>query len=75
MNLLQETKYIMDKYDVHPNKRLGQNFLFDENALNQIAENVTKEDTIIEIGPGLGTLTAILALRIWKKRHEKRCIK
>ena len=61
MNLLQETKYIMDKYDVHPNKRLGQNFLFDENALNQIAENVTKEDTIIEIGPGLGTLTAILA--------------
>ena len=52
MNLLQETKYIMDKYDVHPNKRLGQNFLFDENALNQIAENVTKEDTIIEIGPG-----------------------
>ena len=55
MNLLQETKYIMDKYDVHPNKRLGQNFLFDENALNQIAENVTKEDTIIEIGPGLGT--------------------
>ena len=61
MNLLQETKYIMDKYDVHPNKRLGQNFLFDENALNKIAENVTKEDTIIEIGPGLGTLTAILA--------------
>ena len=60
MNLLQETKYIMDKYDVHPNKRLGQNFLFDENALNKIAENVTKEDTIIEIGPGLGTLTKYL---------------
>ena len=60
MTIYEETKYIMDKYDVHPNKKLGQNFLFDEEALNKIADGVEKEDTVIEIGPGLGTLTAIL---------------
>lgn len=61
MNIFEETKYIMNKYDVHSNKRLGQNFLFDEQSLQTIAQDVTKEDTVIEIGPGLGTLTAILA--------------
>ena len=61
MNIFEETKYIMNKYDVHPNKRLGQNFLFDEQSLQTTAQDVTKEDTVIEIGPGLGTLTAILA--------------
>ena len=61
MNVLDETKYILNKYNVHPNKKLGQNFLFDEQSLQTIAQDVTKEDTVIEIGPGLGTLTAILA--------------
>ena len=61
MNIFEETKYIMNKYDVHPNKRLGQNFLFDEQSLQTIAQDATEEDTVIEIGPGLGTLTAILA--------------
>ncbi len=60
MNVYQETKYIMDKYNVLPNKNLGQNFLFDEDALNKITEGAESEDTIVEIGPGLGTLTAIL---------------
>ena len=61
MNVLEETKYIMKKYNVYPNKKLGQNFLFDEEALQTIAQNAGTEDTIIEIGPGLGTLTSILA--------------
>lgn len=60
MNIYEETKFIMKKYNVHANKKLGQNFLFDEQALDTIANEVTTEDTIIEIGPGLGTLTAIL---------------
>ncbi len=60
MNLYDETKYIINKYNVYPNKKLGQNFLFDEEALNLIASDVNKEDTILEIGPGLGTLTSIL---------------
>ena len=42
MNVLEETKYIMDKYNVHPNKKLGQNFLFDEEALERIAQDVQK---------------------------------
>ena len=66
MNTYEETKYIMNKYNVHPNKRLGQNFLFDETSLKKIAENVQENDTIIEIGPGLGTLTAILGQKAKK---------
>ena len=62
MNLSQETKFIMKKYDITANKSYGQNFLIDENIVNGIVENaeVSKEDLIIEIGPGLGTLTSCL---------------
>ena len=60
MGALEDTKFLMDKYNIHPNKNLGQNFLIDEGSLNKIAENVSKEDTVVEIGPGLGTLTSIL---------------
>lgn len=60
MNVYEETKYIMEKYKIVPNKNLGQNFLFDEEALEKISNGVEKIDTIIEIGPGLGTLTSIL---------------
>ena len=60
MGALEDTKFLMDKYNIHPNKNLGQNFLIDEESLNKIAENVSKEDTVVEIGPGLGTLTSIL---------------
>ena len=61
MSVLEETKFIMNKYDVHPSKSLGQNFLINEDALELISSNANKDDVIIEIGPGLGTLTAILA--------------
>ena len=60
MNLYEETKYIIDKYNVYPNKKLGQNFLINEQSLNKIAEDVNSDDIIIEIGPGLGTLTKVL---------------
>lgn len=62
MNICQETKYIMKKYGISANKKLGQNFLIDENAVETIANasNITKEDLVIEIGPGLGTLTKLL---------------
>ena len=60
MNLYEETKYIIDKYNVYPNKNSGQNFLINEESINKIAEEVNKDDTIIEIGPGLGTLTKVL---------------
>lgn len=59
MNLLEETKIIMKKYGVTANKRLGQNFLISDKAVNDIVQssNINKEDLVIEIGPGLGTLT------------------
>ena len=66
MSVFEETKFLMDKYNVHPNKNLGQNFLIDENALELIASSANKEDIVIEVGPGLGTLTAILAQRAKK---------
>lgn len=59
---LDETKYIMKKYKIKANKNLGQNFLIDDKALLDIAEgaNIDKQDLVIEIGPGLGSLTKIL---------------
>ena len=59
MNTLKKTKTIMAKYGIVANKRFGQNFLIDDNILNKIIESseVTNEDLVIEIGPGLGNLT------------------
>ena len=47
---------------IQANKSLGQNFLFDEDVLRTIASygQLTKVDTVLEIGPGLGTLTSQL---------------
>ena len=61
-SVLEETKYILSKYKISANKKLGQNFLIDYNVINQIIDksNIQKEDLVIEIGPGLGTLTAKL---------------
>ena len=62
MNLLQETKFIMKKYGITANKKLGQNFLINEYVVNEISTiaNISKNDLIIEIGPGIGTLTKSL---------------
>ena len=61
-NILQETKFIMNKYHIKANKSLGQNFLISEDVVNKILDcsEITKEDLVIEIGPGLGTLTKYL---------------
>ena len=58
-NLWDETSFIMKKYHIKANKNLGQNFLIDEQVIKKIvnASEITKEDCVIEIGPGLGTLT------------------
>lgn len=59
MSVLKDTKYIIEKYNIRADKSLGQNFLVDDEAVEKIVESadITKEDLIIEIGPGLGTLT------------------
>lgn len=62
MNLEKETKFIMNKYNITANKSYGQNFLIDENAVEEIVNKseVNKNDLVIEIGPGLGNLTKYL---------------
>lgn len=61
-SIYNETKFIMKKYGITANKKLGQNFLINETVIDTIvnASELTKEDLVIEIGPGLGTLTAKL---------------
>ncbi len=61
-NILEETKFIMKKYNIRANKSLGQNFLINEEVVKNIVEcsKIEKEDLVIEIGPGLGTLTKYL---------------
>lgn len=68
MSILNDTKFIMDKYHITANKNLGQNFLIDDDTVSGIvdAANVSKDDLIIEIGPGLGTLTKELLDRAGK---------
>ena len=58
-NILEETNFILKKYKIKANKSLGQNFLISQEVVNKIVEssNISKEDLVIEIGPGLGTLT------------------
>ena len=58
-NIYDETKYILKKYGITANKSLGQNFLINDEVVTNIVEKaeITKEDLVIEIGPGLGTLT------------------
>lgn len=55
--------YLLKKYGLRPHKGLGQNFLQDPFALEKIvsAAEIRPEDTVLEIGPGLGSLTRYLA--------------
>lgn len=55
---------ILRQYGLRPDKRLGQNFLIDQSALHNIvaAAQVGPQDTILEVGPGLGSLTRLLAM-------------
>lgn len=68
MNLFEETKFLMKKYGITANKNLGQNFLIDESVIIDVCDsaNINKEDLVIEIGPGLGTLTKYILERAGK---------
>ena len=58
-----DLKNIMEKHDLKPSKSLGQNFVVDPNTILKIirAANIEKHQQILEIGPGLGSLTAQLS--------------
>lgn len=59
----QNTIEIIQKYEFAFQKKFGQNFLIDTHVLDKIvaAAGVTKEDLVLEIGPGIGTMTQYLA--------------
>lgn len=62
------TKAIMERYGFNFKKGFGQNFLIDTNILENIADaaGITDEDTVLEIGPGFGALTQVVAERAKK---------
>ena len=59
----QNTIEILQKYNFTFQKKFGQNFLIDTHVLDKIirAAEITKEDMVLEIGPGIGTMTQYLA--------------
>ena len=67
-SLSKTTKSILNQYGIKLNKNLGQNYLIDKNKRDQIIKfgNITPEDTVLEIGTGIGTLTIEIAKRAGK---------
>jgi len=67
MNLTSRSELIeiLQKNNIFLKKSLGQNFLVDKNILKKIIDalEISKEDTILEVGCGVGTLTLELAKR------------
>ncbi|MEG0215555.1 MAG: rRNA adenine N-6-methyltransferase family protein, partial [Hungatella sp.] len=59
----KNTIEMIQKYEFVFQKKFGQNFLIDTHVLEKIvdAAEVTKEDMVLEIGPGIGTMTQYLA--------------
>lgn len=62
MNIYEETKMMMKRYNLDFKKKFGQNFLTSEEILKEIISKarISKDDIILEIGPGIGTLTSKL---------------
>ena len=59
----KNTIEVLQKYDFVFQKKFGQNFLIDSHVLDKIvsAAGITKDDFVLEIGPGIGTMTQYLA--------------
>lgn len=63
LGIPQNTIQILQKYNFNFQKKFGQNFLIDTMVLDRIISSaeITKEDCVLEIGPGIGTMTQYLA--------------
>lgn len=63
LGIPQNTIAVLQKYGFNFQKKFGQNFLIDTSVLDRIiaASEITKEDCVLEIGPGIGTMTQYLA--------------
>jgi len=68
MEAREQTIMLLKYYKVQANKSFGQNFLIDDNVINGIvgSANLTNQDLVIEIGPGLGILTEKLLQKAYK---------
>ena len=57
------TRYILEKYGIRARKKYGQNFLINANLINGIidAARITEDDCVLEIGPGIGSMTQLLS--------------
>lgn len=65
LGIPQNTIAVLQKYNFNFQKKFGQNFLIDTHVLEKImdAADITKDDCVVEIGPGIGTMTQYLAER------------
>lgn len=63
LGIPQNTIAVLQKYNFNFQKKFGQNFLIDTRVLERIIESaeITEEDCVLEIGPGIGTMTQYLA--------------
>jgi 16S rRNA (adenine1518-N6/adenine1519-N6)-dimethyltransferase len=68
MDYIGATKRLLKTYGVHPKKRYGQNFMVDRVILHSLVSyaDLTKKDTVLEVGAGFGFLTRLLAERCRK---------
>ncbi len=72
MNYLskKEILTLLEEYDAKPLRKMGQNFLIDKNIIDKIISLVGPNDMVVEVGPGLGSIT----LGLEKKVKELICI-
>jgi len=65
MQSLNDIKGLLDSFGLAPQKRFGQNFLFDQNLLAKVLElaELSPDDTVLEVGPGTGSMTEELLAR------------
>ena len=65
LGIPQNTIAVLQKYNFNFQKKYGQNFLIDPHVLEKImdAAQIEKDDCVVEIGPGIGTMTQYLAER------------
>ena len=68
----KNTIEVLQKYNFHFQKKFGQNFLIDTRVLDKIiaAAAITKDDCVLEVGPGIGTMTQYLAEHAKKENPE-----
>ena len=68
----QNTIEVLQKYNFSFQKKFGQNFLIDTHVLDKIIQsaNITEDDMVLEIGPGIGTMTQYPVSYTHLRAHE-----